>query len=540
MGQRCLHILVVLGVILSVGGICSPTWGQCTLTYGDPGGAKVVWPYGYQTASDIRLVELVHAPLFYRGADAEVRSDLVDLDSLERLPSGDILQFRLRSGLRWSDHSQSQAELTASDVTSTFNYLSSGGTPKIGSFHLANFSLIEYIEMDPSDPLIVRVKYVESLDQTAMLTPLINYYVLPAHVFRTRIMETYMIDHGTAPISIGRWHLHPGPTDFDLKLLRNESYLGAETPFERIEGLLEMREEEIRDKMMQSTLELVVRVPLDPHIFSQIKALENWNEFPLGRRNWAMLIINWRETGKPALRDPNIGHRLRLAMDAAINKEEIANVIFGKGHYQIVSGPFTSDSYARATDCPPRGHDPNLARQALQAAGYVQQRDGVLRKGPSELRLRVLVPQDIRSSQNNQIFELIETNLAAVGIKLERINKVAGYNLEESEWDLYYSEYRSPLSWSCWNIFHSDGELNDGRFSDPELDRLLSQFEEAPSEEMRATIGPQIHRYMKENLPAIFMWAPEHRGMYDFERIHFYSSAEVIFSQWEDWECLED
>jgi peptide/nickel transport system substrate-binding protein len=190
---------------------------------------------------------------------------------------------------------------------------------------------------------------------------------------------------------------------------------------------------------------------------------------------WEHLDLN---TKNPALADVE----LRKAIFTALNRQEIIDKTVGtffKGaaplnsHNMLPGGPGYKDVIT------PTGQgkgDAEAAKKILTAAGYKIEGGKLIGKnGQPVPPLRyVYTTGNVLRQQSG---ELIQNQMKAIGVDI-KITPTAGLGktLAKSDFDLILFAYvATPLIASNRDLWHSTGESNWGKWSNPEADKLLDQ-----------------------------------------------------------------
>ena len=199
--------------------------------------------------------------------------------------------------------------------------------------------------------------------------------------------------------------------------------------------------------------------------------------------------------------------KVRQAIACAIDRESIIRHLL-KGTASEASGLLSPLNWAYDHGARRRPYDPERAKQLLDQAGFMDP-DGA---GPQpRFRLSFKTTNiDLR----RRIAEAFKEQLLRVGIELE---------LRSYEWGTFFSDVKNgnfhlySLAWVGiedpdihYQIFHSasvppHGD-NRGRYSNPEVDRLLAQGRATLDRNERKIIYRDIQRRLAEDLPYVPLW----------------------------------
>ena len=199
--------------------------------------------------------------------------------------------------------------------------------------------------------------------------------------------------------------------------------------------------------------------------------------------------------------------KVRQALALAIDRDAIIKHLL-KDIGTAATGLISPISWAYDDTVRPWPYDPTKARKLLDEAGYADP-DG---DGPlPRFRLSYKTTNiDLR----RRIAEALKEQLQKVGIELE---------IRSYEWGTFFSDIKKgnfhlySLAWTGimdpdieYQIFHSasvppNGD-NRGRYSNPEIDRLLEQGRIANDESTRKRIYGQAQRIFADDLPCVPLW----------------------------------
>lgn len=206
-------------------------------------------------------------------------------------------------------------------------------------------------------------------------------------------------------------------------------------------------------------------------------------------------------TGKP---NPFKDIRVRKAIAHAINVEDIIKYVMDGSAYpaaQIISTRAFdfSDTVKRPK------YDPELAKKLLAEAGY-----------PNGFEANFDTPND-RYINDQQVAEAIAAQLAKIGIKLKVIATPKAVFFPKVD------RYESPLFLAGWGTLSWQGTMNSffrekrgtygrnnrGRFSDPELEKMMDISNSIMDEAKRKKLRDEITRRIYETYYVIPLYYQE-------------------------------
>jgi peptide/nickel transport system substrate-binding protein len=195
--------------------------------------------------------------------------------------------------------------------------------------------------------------------------------------------------------------------------------------------------------------------------------------------------------------------RVRQAVALAIDEPAITSrVMLGLGHPTWEMWGPGVNGYDAALDVRPKA-DPAKAKQLLADAGY-----------PDGFRVAMDCPND-RYVMDEQICTAIVSMLARVGIKIDLnaqtkskfFNKVG-----EPDYDTdFYLLGWTPATYDAHNALYTllgtrngkRGEVNDGGYSNPELDDLIDRIGVETDQAKRSAMLHQSIEMLQKNVPTV-------------------------------------
>ena len=239
-------------------------------------------------------------------------------------------------------------------------------------------------------------------------------------------------------------------------------------------------------------------------------------------RGWnKKVMINHK---KPPLNDK----RFRKALAYAIDQREIID----KAHRGFGSpasfGLVSPDHPFYNPETPRYAHDPEKARKILTSLGYVKNKEGLMGKDGTPLRLEVLVSNITVAGESmaDRDGEVLKKQLEDVGISVDLVN------LEQATADARVRNWDFDLAISGHGGLLGDamildrminprmaGAVNSARYGANQelLDLLDAQMTEM-DEEKRKAIVYKIQTLYADELPAISLYYPDSMTAYNPEK----------------------
>lgn len=188
--------------------------------------------------------------------------------------------------------------------------------------------------------------------------------------------------------------------------------------------------------------------------------------------------------------------RLRQALSYAIDRDVINQVVF-EGTASPGNQPFPPNSpwYDKEFSVPKR--DVEKAKALLTEAGY-----------PDGIDLEVQVPN---TTVPLQLMQVVQSMAAEAGIRISLTSKEFATLLSDQSAGDYQA---SQIGWSgrvdpdgnIHQFMTTDGGINDSKFSDPEVDKLLNAARKSNDEAARKKSYDDARKILNEELPIVYLY----------------------------------
>lgn len=396
------------------------------------------------------------------------------------------LTFHLREAA-WSDGTP----ITADDVRWTWRAQTD---PQIAWRHGRIKEAIRDVEV--VDPRTVRFHFDEVYPD--QLEDANRGGILPKHAWGELPFSEWRAQGGwfvERLVSSGPFALEEWRPNQELILRRNERYYREDRP--RLERLVFRTIPEKSSQISQllgGAIDYVMVVPPD-----QIERIESHPETELDAY-WGREFdyLCWNTTREPLDRV-----EVRRALTRAIDRQTIVDSIY-RGYARVSVTAMLSSTWAFDETLSPWPYAPAEAERALDGAG-VEENDG------ARLELDLLVQSGNRVHQNAAT--LIQAQLARVGVRLElrpvefqtwvEMVKAGDFEVAIGGWSI-------PSSLDMSFAFHTEeiGQFNFGRYSNPELDRVLEAARSASDPEERLDRMHEVQAILHREQPYTFLWEP--------------------------------
>jgi len=198
-------------------------------------------------------------------------------------------------------------------------------------------------------------------------------------------------------------------------------------------------------------------------------------------------------------------HRVREAIDLAIDKEALIRILFFS-YGQICYGPFMPGTFAYPKALPQSHYNPKKAKQLLKEVGY-----------DANHPLEFTISTNANNSTRLYAAQIIQYQLSQVGVKVK---------IRAMEWQAFLNTVVTPrrfetilLGWSlglipdAYALWHSEsdklGGFNLVGYHNKRVDRLIKVAEKQTDREEVGRLYRQIFRQIAQDRPYIFLYIPD-------------------------------
>ena len=213
----------------------------------------------------------------------------------------------------------------------------------------------------------------------------------------------------------------------------------------------------------------------------------------LGYQSITINVGNGARAQTPMGRDPRVREAFALALDrAAINQ-----VVYEGIHTVTAQGVPPASPYHVAEMKPP-ARNVERAKALLREAGV-----------RTPLPVAMTVPNN---PELRQVAEVMQAMLAEAGIELKINAMEFASSLQASqrgEFETYLVGWsgRVDPDGNTWTFIHTQGTQNDGKYSNPEVDRLLDAAREESDFEKRRSLYAQVWRIaVGQDHHRVYLW----------------------------------
>jgi peptide/nickel transport system substrate-binding protein len=408
------------------------------------------------------------------------------LEIIPQLATGHVwddpktLRITLRPGVKFHDGEAMDAEAV--------RYSLNRHLTMQGSFRRGEINTIESVEV--VDPLTVLIRLREpSAAFLAQLTDRAGMIVSP------RAAEAAGRNFGLRPICAGPYRLTERVAQDRIVVDRFAEYWNAaSTTIPRITYQV-ISDSTVRLANLQSgALEMVQSIdPDDVAAVRRNSRLRINITDELGYQSITLNVANGPRAQTPMGQDP----RVRAAFELALDRQVINQVVY-EGMYTPTAQPVPPTNPLHVPGFQPEPRNLDRARALLREAGV---------RTPLAVEMTVPNSPDLR-----QAAEVMQAMLREAGFEL-RINTMEFASSLQAATRGEFETYL--LGWSgrvdpdgnTWTFIHSRGPSNDGRYANPEVDRLLdaARLEQDPAR--RRDLYAQIYAIaIRQDRSRIYLW----------------------------------
>jgi peptide/nickel transport system substrate-binding protein len=430
---------------------------------------------GIDAASE-RIDNLIFDDLLSRGDDLNVAPGLAEGWDV---PDSVTYVFHLHRGVNFHDG----RPLTSRDVKWTFDSLLQG---KIRSTKAAVYKFVDHIDAPDDATVVFHMKEPDStllwnLSDGAMgIVPYGSGDEITLH-----------------PIGSGPFKFVSAETDREVIIERNDNYWGEKAKLARVRFTVVPDETTEALELRKGSADVEINAYLTPD--TVVTLARNPNivvETGAGTR-LAYLGFNLRD---PILKDV----RVRQAIAYALDRSPMIEYLW-RGEAQPARSVLPVQSWAYNGNVPAYAHDPEKARQLLDAAGY-----------PAANGVRFHITMKTSTDANTRLMvAVMQQQLREVGIVLD----IRSFEFATFFSDVQHGAFQMyGLRWIGGNedpdifeyAFHSSkfppNGANRNYYSDPKVDALIDLARREIDPKVRKPLYAEIQRILAHDLPYIDLW----------------------------------
>ena len=404
-----------------------------------------------------------------------------------------VWTFHLRDDVTWHDGEP----FTAEDVVFTVETIRD---PDVASRWNAAFVTLDTVEA--LDEHTVRFTFSEPF-APLLATLAYNLSIVPEHILAPLDLSlpSGPTEFVTNPIGTGPYRFVEQVSGSHFVVEANPDYYEGEPNIERV--YFQVMPDVNTQVAQLITGEMDVSWTVEPIHLQRLQQANNieLNDVNIPRWDWIPLNLT-----NPLFQDK----RVRQAMTLALDRQALVDVVLA-GYGEVADGPIPpAIAWVGRDDVAQYPYDPERALALLEEAGWTRGADGVLRNEAGETFSFTLLA-DRGNPTRDQIYLVAQDAWRAIGMDVE---------IETTEWNTVLSRYRegnydARLGWwvikpdpDLYDYFHTNGALNQIRYSNPEVDALLERGRAVSDQAERAEIYHELQQLLAEEMPSIFLYYP--------------------------------
>lgn len=433
------------------------------------------------TLSRTYVGRIVYAALCDKLFDIDEQLRIVpQLATAHRWEDPRTLVITLREGVRFHDGEPLDAEAVR---YSLMRHLTMQG-----SFRRSEINSMESVEV--VDPRTVRIRLKEpSAAFLSQLTDRAGMIVSP------KAAEAMGRNFGSRPVCAGPFRFVERVAQERIVVERFPEYWDAGRIYLNRITYLPIPDNTVRMANLQSgAVEFGER--MEPDDIQAVRRDRRLRVVAVDELGWQSLQINvgnGPRANTPLGRDPRVRHALELSLD----RQAIVQVVY-EGVYTPTVQPLPPANPYHVASLRPEPRNVERARALLREAGVTT---------PLQVELAVPNNPDLR-----QVGEVIQAMAREAGfdIRLRAVEFASGLQAaQRGEFELWLVGWsgRADPDGNIYSFFVTGGGQNDGRYSNPEADRLMNAARAELDQEKRKALYEQLLQILvRQDRPRLFLW----------------------------------
>lgn len=476
---------------------------------------------------DHRTHELVFDRLFFRSAVTnELKSNLVL--KYMKLEDGKKLKVYLKDGIKWHDNKS----FGPKDICFTVDAMLNPKTPSpVAKEYRETLRGCEVFQRENA-AVIEFVKPYHNLRER------VSFPVLPAHSFDSTAISPDL-DFASRPVGTGPMKASKGRQVVTYTAYPNGHHnarIGSMQSQEGGDPFVQVK------TLLQGGVQGLIAVA--PAHRPTVRGSDDVALKSYDLRSWWFIALN---TNKGALAEKKV----RQAIDYTLDRLQLRELAIGvkedetNSPCEFVSGPFVGSSpyYNRAVKPRPRA-DREKSKQLMEEAGATMQAGRWLYEGEAiTLRLGMNAPLD---KEAKDLLNQIGNQLQEGGFD-RQVYKVSNDDWTQravtgrlsDDFDALIGKWSFGVVEEVNPMFHTRGNgrgtLNIFNYSNPDVDGLLTRFDNAKTDTEAQDAYHELHRYLADDLPYIFLWKLDTKSAWRNEVRNNTISPYFYFTEFDGW-----
>lgn len=449
-------------------------------------------PYGQDNNVTNQVMFHIYEPLVTQDRDLSIIPCLAD--SWEESEDGMTWTFKLHEGVKFHDGS----DFTSEDVVASYNY-----AKDVSGSYNSRFATVESIEAVDDYTVVLHMKNKYPL----LLTDLAMVCISSKENIEGKTEE----EIGNSVIGTGRYKLVEHVKEDHIDMVANEEYWGGAPEIKSVRFRPISNAATRTATMLSGELDVMGGVSVQD--VERLEATEGIHV--VSEPSMEMIYMNMEQMldDNPAVEgggNPLKDVRVRQAMYQAIDTDMIINnVMQGHAYPTATLIRDTFNGYSPELERFP--YDPEAAKALLAEAGY-----------PDGFTITLDAGSDI-TVNSSEVAQAVAGYLEKIGIKVNLnlmpsatfLPHIRPYEhktgLLISAWSVYTGEGITMMNQHCYTYDQEKGtgNANRGHYSNPEVDKLISEAMQESDKERRAQLTKQIDKMTHDDVAYIPLYVQE-------------------------------
>lgn len=490
-----MRAFVLLGLALGIAGAVQAAEPGGTLKFGRAADSLFLDPVLNDRNTDIWVLNNLYETLLLPTDDGKgLRPGLAT--EWQVAEDGLGVRLKLRDGVKFSDGSP----LTAADVIWS---LDRARDPNNGTWTDIVKS-IDAVTAGASGEITIKLKRRDPTILSALAT--FNTAIMPKKLFEAQAGEKDADKAKTfaeRPVGTGPFMLTDWTRNSRMILKRNPHYWGKDAAGAQLPYLDEIRMEVIPDdaarilKLQAGELDLIELVPFSR--VAELKADPQLDMVLFPSTTAHNLIINNREKNAAGAPNPMHDKRVRQAMNHAIEKNALINVVMSGIGTPSGSLIPAATPYAIGNGVPPYPYDLAKAKQLMADAGFA---------GGFEFAIMTLAG----NADDIQLATTVQQMWSQIGIKLkidlvDIATRTSRYRAGDFDMRsvLWTNDINDPSQITLYYAYSPTTDSFHSGYKDAEVEKLFLASQEEVNPEKRAQLFAELQKRYIEAAPIVFL-----------------------------------
>ena len=449
-------------------------------------------PYGQDNNVTNQVMFHVYEPLVTQDRDLSIIPCLAD--SWEESEDGMTWTFKLHEGVKFHDGS----DFTSEDVVASYDY-----AREPGSSYNSRFTSVESVEAVDDYTVVIHMKNKYPL----LLTDLAMVCISNKENIEGKTPE----EVGSSVIGTGRYKLVEHVKEDHIDMVANEEYWGGAPEIKSVRFRPISNAATRTATMLSGELDVMGGVSVQD--VARLEATEGIHV--VSEPSMEMIYMNMEQMldDNPAVEgggNPLKDVRVRQAMYQAIDTDMIINNVM-RGHAYPTATLIRDTFNGYSPELERFPYDPEAAKALLAEAGY-----------PDGFTITLDAGSDI-TVNSSEVAQAVAGYLEKVGIKVNLnlmpsatfLPHIRPYEhktgLLISAWSVYTGEGITMMNQHCYTYDQEKGtgNANRGHYSNPEVDKLISEAMQESNKERRAELTKQIDKMTHDDVAYIPLYVQE-------------------------------